>query len=144
MIDTLQPTSDISLLDSTTQEPIQITQVKPSSGLRTLGVRLAPDGNFRDEFLYRLSQAQEVVQNLQKVRFTRFEASIAYERVWWPKMSYPLAVTNFTKMQSQKLQSKFDNGFLGPLGINRKMPKAVIHGPSNLGGLHLKHIHTEQ
>ena len=91
-----------------------------------------------------MEQCETVARQLKKVRFTRFEARLAYERVWWPKISYPLAVTDFSKKQSSKLQKKFDNCFLGAMGINRRMPKAVIHGPKKLGGLQHKHIRTEQ
>ena len=129
LINTLTEDTNITLEDNATNAEIPIQQIKPSKGLRTLGVRLAPDGNFNDEFLFRMEQCETVARQLKKVRFTRFEARLAYERVWWPKISYPLAVTDFSKKQCSKLQKKFDKCFLGAMGINRRMPKAVLHGP---------------
>ena len=66
MIDNLHPTSMVSLLDSQSNTNIPITQVKISSGLRTLGVRLAPNGNFRDEFKHRMDQVNNLTTNLKK------------------------------------------------------------------------------
>ena len=141
---TISNESRVSLINHATSARVPIKQITPTTGLRTLGVRLAPDGNFRDEFTYRLHQTQEVVKNVKKVRLTRFEARLAFERVWWPKIAYPLTVTNFTKTQCSKLQTTFESTFLAMLGINRKMPRDVVHGPTALGGLGHRHIHTEQ
>ena len=144
MINDLHNDTMVSLVNSTDNSEIPITQVKTSSGLRTLGVRLAPDGNFQDEFKHRLEQANEITTSMKRYHYTRFEARLAYHRVWWPKMAYPLPVTNFSNAQCQKLQSTFDKTFLPRLGINRQTPKAIIHGPATLGGLSFKHVYTEQ
>ena len=81
---------------------------------------------------------------MKRYHYTRFEARLAYHRVWWPKMAYPLPANNFSNAQCQKLQSTCDKTFLPRLGINRQTPKAIIHGPATLGGLSFKHVYTEQ
>ena len=82
MIDDLHNDTMVSLVNSNDNSEIPITQVKTSSGLRTLGVRLAPDGNFQDEFKHRLEQANEITTSMKRYHYTRFEARLAYHRVW--------------------------------------------------------------
>ena len=76
--------------------------------------------------------------------FTRYEARLALRNFFWNKLSYPLWVTNFSKTQCRTLQKLFMKHFLPRIGYNRKMPLAIIHGPTNNGGLGLLHVEYEQ
>jgi len=139
-------TSDenVSLRDRPSGLALDIEQVPTSKGLRTLGVRLAPDGNFKDEFAHRLEQAKTFATQAQKAPFTRREATLALNCIWWPRLSYPLSITDFSKAQCEKIQRAFYPPLLSKRGFNRCMPRAVCYGPALLGGMADKNTWYEQ
>ena len=139
----LKPDAQVCLLDPQgARTPIK--QLPTSKGLKTLGVRLAPLGDFKDEFLHRKEAISKIVAKLVRAHFTRYEARLALRNVFWNKLSYPLWVTDFSKTQCRTLQKLFMKHFLPRIGYNRKMPLVVIHGPTNIGGLGLLHVEYKQ
>ena len=59
------PEINISPSDDMTTSQV-VKRVEVTKGMRTLGVRLAPDGNDHDEFQYRLEQATTMRDQLNK------------------------------------------------------------------------------
>ena len=70
-----------------------IPRVESSIGMRTLGVRLSPDGSFTDEFTHRQKQALKWICNINTAPLTREETYTAYCTMWRPSFEFPLPVT---------------------------------------------------
>jgi len=115
-----------------------------NEGRRTLGVRLDPQGTDKTEYQYRLNQAQEIRQRMQRAPTNREETRIGYNAVTRPQIEYSLPATCFTKRQCDNIQSKFCPTSLSKMGINRNMPKAVVSGPTRYGGLDIRELWTIQ
>ena len=113
-------------------------------GIRTLGVRLAPDGNDKDEFQYRLQQASIIKQRLHKAPLGREHTHIGFQSIWRAMIQYPLGVTCFTSQQCKQIQSKYLLTFLSKMGINRTTATTICHGPLHLGGFDIFNLETEQ
>ena len=81
-----------------------IQRVPTTKGIRTLGVQLAPDGNDKDEFQYRLQQASIIKQRLCKAPLGREHTHIGFQSIWQAMIQYPLGVTCFTHHQCKQIQ----------------------------------------
>ena len=124
--------------------PLPLKYIPPNHGERYLGIRLALDGNMSNEYTYRLEQAHHYKQQVQVSSFNRQEAWLSYHAVWLPRMRYSLPLTTFTSKQCRKLQKPSLDAFLPKLGLNRNMPRVVLHGPLKYGGLEIPNMYIEQ
>jgi hypothetical protein len=121
-----------------------IKRIEVSKGMRTLGVRLAPDGNDKDEYEYRLDEATAMRDRLKTAPLSREHVRIGFKSIWKMKMQYPLGATCFNKKQCDKIQARYLPTCLSKMGINRTTAKAVRHGPVSLGGMDVFNLETEQ
>jgi hypothetical protein len=145
---TMVPTTDgppILLTPSSQPDsPATIQRISTAKGMRTLGVRLAPDGNDNDEYAYRLQQASKMKQRVAAAPLGREYVGIGFRAIWQMMIQYPLGATCFTPKQCSKIQSTYLPTFLSKMGINRMTSTAVRHGPSIYGGMDIFHLETEQ
>jgi hypothetical protein len=124
--------------------PEPIHRITTSQGQCTLGVRLAPTGNDRDEFDYRIQQATKIRQKIAKAPLGHEYIRIGFNAIWRMMIQYPLGATCFTKKQCDKIQAKYLPTFLSKMGINRTTSTAIRHGPPHLGGMDAFALDTEQ
>ena len=71
----------------------RLVSESPFDGRRTLGVRLAPSGGWKDEFIFRLSQSRDLARRLASAHLSSGTACLAYRMLICPKIEYPLSVT---------------------------------------------------
>jgi hypothetical protein len=104
-------------------------RVETSIGKRTLGVRLAPDGSFTQEFTHCQEQAITWVRNITNAPLTRDKVYTAYCSMWRPSFEFPLPITCFSKQQCDILQKIFTGPFLSKMGIFSKTSRKLIFAP---------------
>ncbi len=121
-----------------------IPRLEVTEARRTLGVRLAPDGNSTAEFQYLKTTATEWKQKMETARLTHTDAMFSLRSSIMRKMAYPLAVTTFTENQCHELMKPILNVGLPKIGCNRSMPRSLVHGPLGYAGLNLPHLYMEQ
>ena len=107
--------------------PNIIETESPKTGRRTLGVRIAPAGNWNDEFKYRRQQARTLAQQLNNATISKETAAIAYQMVICPKLEYTLGITQFTQSQCDQITAPVISAVLASLGYNRNMPRTVVY-----------------
>jgi hypothetical protein len=110
--------------------------------MRTLGVRLAPLGNFEDEHAYRVLQFRGLAQNILSSPISRFDAYLGYVTMLQPILRYPLGATSFNSTQCATLDASFMGPILSKMGLSSKTARAIIYGPIDHGG-GLGHGNTE-
>ena len=103
-------------------------------GVRTLGVRLSPLGNFYNEHAYRILQFRGLAQNIQSSPISRFDAYLGYVTMVQRMLQYPLGATCFNKQQCRQLDASFISPILSKMGFNRNTSRAIIYGPIEHGG----------
>ena len=123
---------------------VTIQKVQPSTGHRLLGVRLAADGNLRDDYTYRCEQAETQAGCLRNSSASPQDAYMIYSFRYCPALFYCLRLTYFMQKQCDRIQSPFVNTLLPKLRINRHIKQAVVWGPLRFGGLAFKDMATEQ
>ena len=87
---------------------------------------------------------QEKADAISRANLTRQEAYIAYITRVIPAVTYPLALTQFTVQQCKTIARAIEKVILPQMGLNRNMPKEVLYGPQEYGGLSFPTIETIQ
>ena len=145
IIPKLKPTTThtIQLTDSegcNTTIP-QITPDQPNIGL---GFRLALNGTQIHEYNYRLQQCKQLHGQITRAHLTKEEAYLMLLTRVIPKVTYPMAFTQFTQQECKRLNTVIDTAMLPKIGLNQHMPKAVVYGPLHLGGINYPKFETIQ
>ena len=61
-----------------------------------------------------------------------------------PKLEFPLAVTQFTQKECDRISSPVLNACLSKMGYNRNMPCEVVYGPQAMFGIGMHDYYIEQ
>jgi len=123
---------------------IPIPELLPSEARRTLGIRLAPDGNNQDELQYLIETARSWQTSMSAAKVTHSAAEFGLRQVILRKLDYPLVATTFTQQECNKIMSPILTAGLPAAGVVRTFPRAIVHGPWQWGGLNIPNLHTEQ
>jgi ribonuclease HI len=129
--------------DVSTVRHLIVTE-SPHRGRRTLGARIAPSGNWDDEFNFRRKQGHELSLRLAGSSLAKETARLGYRTMVCPALEYPLTVTQFTQERCDKISSPILRSSLSQMGYNRNSPKEVVYGPEEMGGLGLHDLFIEQ
>jgi hypothetical protein len=117
--------------------------VSPWIGRRTLGVRIAPAGTWKDEFDYRQAQSRELTLKIAGAVLPRETARTGYYMMVRPKLEYPLTVTQFTQVECDQITSPVIRAGLSKMGYNCNLPKEVVYGPRELFGFGIHDYYIE-
>jgi hypothetical protein len=123
---------------------VQLERVQCSEARRTLGVRLAPDGNMQAQYGAMMEQIEKWAEGTRTRKIPRHMAWTAFTTHLWPKLSYALPATTLTKAQGSQMDSTIAATLLPAMGINRHLPKALVHGSRERGGLGIPRVYTTQ
>jgi hypothetical protein len=118
--------------------------VSPTKGLRTLGVCIAPAGNWTDEYQHRRLQARDLALKIVGSSILQETARVIYRMMVCPKLEYPLAVTQFLQKECDAITSPVMRACLSKMGYNPNMPKEVIYRPQKLFGIGYHDYFIEQ
>jgi hypothetical protein len=121
-----------------------IRQWEPNHAERTLGVRLAPDGNMTAQFDHMLQVASNWAESLRLGNLPRHLTWQAWRTTILKTLEYPLPVTTLTRAQCNKLTSTIAAAALPRCGIVRSFPRALLHAPLKYGGLSIPDLYVEQ
>ena len=129
--------------DTSTKKHLLATE-SPWKGRKTLGVRIAPAGTWTDEFLHRRQQSRDLAMMLEGSTTASDTARVGYLMMVCPMIEYPLTVTQFSQKECDMIVSPVLRTCLSKMGYNRNMPKEVVFGPVELGGLGMHDLYIEQ
>ncbi len=121
-----------------------IPQLRASEAQRTLGVRLAPDGNDEVEFQHLVETSKQWQQSMATAKVTHSAAEFGMRQMIFRKLEYPLVATMFTQQQCTAIMQPILAQGLVAAGFDRLFPRAIVHGPWQWGGLNIPNLFTEQ
>jgi len=110
----------------------------------TLGVCLAPNGNWDAEVQYLISIATDWKVKMAASRLLWEEALFSLKHMVLWKLQYPLATTTFSPQQCHQIMSPLLQQGLPKAGVICTFPRALAHGPLEYGGLDIPNLYTEQ
>jgi hypothetical protein len=124
---------------------LQTLEVVPvDEARRTLGVRLAPDGNDREQGKFMLEVTKKWADGIRINSLPRAYAWQSYSTTLWPKLRYGLPATNLSAKESEKVDVEIRKTLLPAIGVNRNFPRALTHGAISRGGLGIPRIYEAQ
>ena len=129
-----QSPATVSLTQGQFNQIYQIKREEPTTAIRTIGVRVNPSGTTDTEFTHRLQYTAQWTAMINTSRLVNTEVIKAYRNVLIPSILYPLGAVFFSLEQCNIIQNLASQAYLPKLGFNRKLPKAILYGPSKLGG----------
>jgi hypothetical protein len=119
-------------------------QIEPSSSYRTLGVHITPSGDSKGALKVLMEAALTYCSNIVASKLTRQETLTSYIQYLFPKLRYQPPLLQLTKRKCDKLMTPVLQAILPKMHINQNTLRAIIHGPEELGGLALPHLHAIQ
>ncbi len=134
---------ELTVLDATGTR-CTIERLEPTEARRTLGVRLALDGNFRAEVEYLHTIATDWADKVRVGHVKRTTAWLNLTSTILRKLSYPLPATYLTKTECEAIMRPILNAALPASGIVRTFPRAMVHAPLKYQGLAVPHLYTVQ
>jgi hypothetical protein len=121
-----------------------LKHMEPWEAERTLGVRLAPDGNMQAQFEWMMQTARAWADKLRAGHLPRHLTWLAWNSTIQKTLEYPLPTTTLTKAQCDKLTSTLAQAALPRIGVLRTFPRALLHAPNKMAGLDVPNLYTEQ
>ena len=123
---------------------VEIEQLDPSHARRTLGIRAAPDGNMAADFEYLRQRIADWTDTLRTRRLPYHMVWTAFKTGILKTLAYPLPASTFSEDQCRRLMHPLLQVALSRSHIVRSMPRAVVYGPPDRGGLDVPNLYTEQ
>jgi hypothetical protein len=123
---------------------VKIKQQNIYEGVRLLGIKAAANGTYAHEYASRLEKSRAMAGRLQVSPLNIAMSWQVYYCRWKPAIVYCLPITTFTENECKRIQSPFYNVLLPKLGVNRNMPRDLLHGPAQVAGLGLINLEAEQ
>jgi len=126
------------------QNSVYIPHLETFEARQTLGVCLAPDGNWTTEVAYLQSIMQDWQVKMAASRLSSQDALFSLKNVVLCKLHYPLVMMTFTLQQCSQIMAPILKQGLPKAGVIRIFPRMLTHGPLQYGGLDIPHLYTEQ
>ena len=113
----------------------------PNEPNQGLGFNIAPDGNQKHEFNSRIEKIRHMCKAAVSMHLSQREAHTMLNRRLVPQTTYGMRLSQFNEKQCHQLDVVTLGTFLPLLIVNRSTPRAVVHGPTQYGGMNIvKHM----
>jgi hypothetical protein len=112
-----------------------LEQVEVWEGRRTLGVRLAPDGNNKSEFRYLREQCDAWANKIRSGMLAKRFTWQAFTTTILAKVAYALPATTFSKKECESITKRLIFTTLSKAGVNAHLPRDLVYGSPLRQGL---------
>jgi len=123
---------------------VTIPQLEVTEARRTLGVRVAPDGNNKAELEHLMQTASTWFTAMKAGRISHEAAVFSLKQVVLKRLTYPLVTTTFTEAECNTIMKPILAAGLPAMGVVRTLARAAVHGPVRYQGLEIPNLYTEQ
>ncbi|MGH7954578.1 MAG: hypothetical protein ACREOZ_01305 [Gloeomargaritales cyanobacterium] len=144
LVEEIDDQLEIALTSGLSEHKEVIQRLSPSTGHRTLGVRIAPSGYWVAEQEYLMRIASTMSKKIVASHLKAYEAHVAFMTIYRPKIEYSSPVVGLTMREANEIHRPIINAVLNKMRMNRHMPRAVIFGPHSMGGLEWPQLYIEQ
>ena len=121
-----------------------IEKLAASDSRRTLGVRLAPDGNNEAEVKFLRERAQNWADRVRTGHLPRRLVWESMNTTILKSLQYPLPATTLTEEECRWIMAPLLAQGLPASGVVRSIPRAVVYGPVKFQGLGIPNLYTFQ
>ena len=135
---------EVKIKDSETGQEILIEQQDCNNPHKTLGAMETPSGDYTSEVKRLVEKARAMAQRISTACVSRSEATIIYRSMYLPSINYSFPAGILSFREAEKVQGAPIQALLSAMGFTPGMPRAVVFGPIESGGLGLRHLFSEQ
>jgi hypothetical protein len=122
---------------------VTITQKEVNQAHKTLGCFKAIDGKESAQIKFFHDKSRQFGRKLYNASLTRKQANMAYKTIYIPSMRYGLPACSLSCKEMESIQQSTLDKFLPFMGLEHGSPRALIHGPLEMGGCEIPHLYTE-
>lgn len=140
----MKDNSKMIITDSERQQDIEVDSIPVDESYKLLGVPIAFDGNADEQYAILEKNVNHLIKVFQQVTLNHDDTYLGYKTVAIPKLNYPLPATTISSTKLRKLQNNLTYNILPLIGINRNMPREIIHAPKYFGGLAFHDMEQQQ
>ena len=123
---------------------VPISMCSPSEARRTLGVRLAPDGNFQEQTKFMKEVVLNFANKIQNSTLSSNEIKMAVTTRLMPALLYSLPATTLSEVECTKIMAPMKKKILPKMRVVQTISNSVLFGPLRYQGLGFLHLHTIQ
>jgi hypothetical protein len=121
-----------------------LERLSVSEARKTLGVKLAPDGNEQEQFKKLLAVAKTWKEQIRSGHLPRQLAWESMTTTILRTLHYPSPATTMTRKQCDTIMAPILQAGLHCSGIVRTFPGALVYGPIQQQGLGIPNLYTSQ
>ena len=111
---------------------------------RTLGPMICPDNENKEEAERLLTRGNKLARNLRGSKLSKQAAFTFYRSMFTSAITYSLPAVYLTREQLEKVESQMIMAVLPKMGYNRYLPREVVFGPYEYGGIGLVSLYVAQ
>ena len=126
--------STVVLRRGESESKTQIKRLETNKSSPILGVIQTPEGDFADHIAMLKSKADKYAGYLRSPRLTAFDVKIFHRTMYGPAMRYSLPAVAVDEEELETIQTKILPIIVQKLGHSSKLPTAIRHGPTEMGG----------
>ena len=134
----------VSIRDSKTGDQVFIDRKDCDETHKTLGAMETPSGDYKAEISRLMSKSRAMAQRISSSTVSRHEAMVIFRSMYLPSISYSFPVGILSLKDAERVQGAPIQSILSALGYNSNMPREIVYGPQECGGIGLKHLFAEQ
>ena len=135
---------EVKIRDSESGSDVHIEQKDCNEAHKTLGAMETPSGNYVPEVNRLVEKAQAIAQRISTATINRHEAHTIYRSMYLPSVNYSFPAGILSLKEAERVQGAPIQALLSAMGYNSHMPREVVFGPQESGGLGLRHLFAEQ
>ena len=122
----------------------QIKGLEVDEAHTTLGVMQCPSGNMEPTMKALKKKTSLWASQMKAGHLKKAEMWLSLTSTIWKSLMYPLNATTLSKKQCEEIMAPVMTVGLNGLGINRYLPRTLVHGTTEKQGLELPHLYTLQ
>jgi hypothetical protein len=114
---------------------VELDRLDVHEARETLGAFIAMDGTQDTQATEMLSTAHEWADRVRSGKFNHAEAWFSLTTCIMKTLEYPLMATSLSNAQCDSIMKTILDAGLPVLGLNRHIPRTVVHGPKRYQGI---------
>ena len=122
--------------------PMEI--LPPHQAKEMLGVRLAPDGNHKEQFNSLKKKMKQLSEFIRVGHVNRYEAWTSLTMMSLKSLEYSIPAMTFSKEEYRQIMTPVLKYFLPQAGINRNIARDILYAPLTTQGFNLKDPYLTQ
>lgn len=134
----------VKMRDSESGDEVQIDQKECDEAHKTLGAMETPSGNYKAEVQRLLEKAKKMAQQIATALVNIHEAKVIFWTMYLPSISYSFPAGILSLREAENVQWAPIQAMLSRIGYNSNMPREIVFGPQESGGIGIRHLFAEQ